>query len=129
MLSDGEIVFHADYAEVCLATQVNLERVLATSCLVFDDLSLQKPHVLWDCRGTQVGLTSADLRVIANYARMRRAGRSFGRAGLLVDVDVAYGLARVLQVFADNPSYEVMVFRDETQARAWVQEGIRPPES
>ena len=62
MLSDGEIVFHADYAEVRLATQVNLERVLATSCLVFDDLSLT---------GTTIVMMESSARRSFNLAQKR----------------------------------------------------------
>lgn len=87
-------------------------------------------RVLWDLRGAEVtGLDGRDLRRIATHpARFGPEGRvRRGRRALLVDSDVAYGLARMLDSYKQLESgldgYQTMGFRDVEQALLWLAGG------
>jgi hypothetical protein len=75
-----------------------------------------------DMRGATAGLTSDELRQIADVVKNSPKTVSGARRALLVGSDFMYGLYRMFAAFASDGSVEYQVFRDEKLAFAWVEE-------
>jgi hypothetical protein len=45
-----------------------------------------------------------------------------GKTAIIVDQDFMYGLARMFETLAEPLPYEIRVFRDDANARDWLQE-------
>jgi hypothetical protein len=83
------------------------------------------PLVLWDfSRGSMRVMTSQDLRAIATRAAPFTDVRRGGRTAILCPRDVDFGLGRMFQAFVEilAAPFDLMVFRDSDEARAWLME-------
>jgi hypothetical protein len=76
-----------------------------------------------DMRQATVGLTTDELRQIADTVKSSPKVISGARRALLVATDLMYGLYRMFAAYASDGSTEYRVFRDEKQALAWLEEG------
>lgn len=84
--------------------------------------------VLWDFRaGSLARISPGELKMIAEkgapYADRRRGGRT----AVVCSKEADYGLSRMFQTFARlaHIPFEINVFRDVTEAREWLNSGIR----
>lgn len=70
---------------------------------------------------TEPELSSRDLRLLARALREERPKNApHGRTAIVAPSDLAFGLARMTQVFMeDNPS-DVQVFHGEVEATEWL---------
>ncbi|HEY1719280.1 MAG TPA: hypothetical protein VGH42_13435 [Verrucomicrobiae bacterium] len=75
-----------------------------------------------DMRGATAGLTSDELRQIADVIKNSPKAVNGARRALLVSTDLMYGLYRMFAAFASDGTTEFRVFRDEKLARAWIGE-------
>ncbi len=75
--------------------------------------------ILGDARRVEeVRVTSAGIESLMKFTRDRQfQGR---RLGLVATSDVVYGMARMYQIRREDSSYEVAVFREIEEARAWI---------
>jgi hypothetical protein len=83
------------------------------------------PLVLWDfSRGSMRVMTSEDLRAIATQAAPYTDVRRGGRTAILCASDVDFGLGRMFQAFVEilAAPFDLMVFRDPGEARAWLMQ-------
>lgn len=64
--------------------------------------------------------TSADVRQIAEYLLGRAEVLKGMEAAVVVSQAVAYGMARMLQAFADHPDFNIAVFYDLDEAKQWL---------
>jgi len=76
-----------------------------------------------DMRGATAGLTSDELRQIAETVKSSPKVVSAARRALLVGSDLMYGLYSMFAAFASDGTTEYQVFRDEKKALAWLEEG------
>jgi hypothetical protein len=75
-----------------------------------------------DMRGATAGLTSDELRQIADAVKSSPKTVKDARRALLVSTDLMFGLYRMFATFASDSSIEYQVFRDEKLAHAWIEE-------
>ncbi len=75
---------------------------------------------LWDLRECEFTLNSDELMELASIARSRDPEQ--GRGAVLVGKDLTFGLLRIYQAFRESESNDVMEFRDEDEAIAWVRQ-------
>ena len=76
---------------------------------------------LWDMRGLVQGPdTSPEIRETAAMVRRRPDPWSGSRVAILVDRDLDYGIARMFKAYADGVDIRYRIFRDESDARAWL---------
>lgn len=75
-----------------------------------------------DMRNAQAGLTSDELRQIAETVKNSPKVVTHTRRALLVNSNLMYGLYRMFATFVSDGTTEYQVFRDEQLARAWIEE-------
>lgn len=73
----------------------------------------------FDARGTGPDLDTQDLRSIVEMLRELSAGKSLGRTAVLVSNDVGFQAASKFAELSEG-LLPVRVFRDEEEARAWL---------
>lgn len=78
---------------------------------------------LIDLRGVTKLLTTEDTGRLAQTIKStpNLVGRS--RRALLVGSDLSYGMYRMFEALVSGGNAEYRVFRDETEAREWLEEG------
>jgi hypothetical protein len=75
---------------------------------------------LWDFRNSNFNLTKEELEQVA--AQASSADSRPGKVAMLVKGDLAFGLARMYEMYRNSELTEVEVFRDESEALAWLGE-------
>ncbi len=74
-----------------------------------------------DLRRADVNLERAEIRSIADAARLGDARQGQRQIVFLVGSDAAFGIARVLMVMRESCTVTQNVFRDFDRARAWLK--------
>jgi hypothetical protein len=77
--------------------------------------------VLLDLSGTLTLPTPAKLRVVSDEIGRVRSRVGFGNCAIVVDREALYGIARMFEVFASGRFHATQVFRDRTEAEAWLE--------
>ena len=75
---------------------------------------------LWDYRNADFKLEKGELERVSRQAS--KADGEPGKVAMLVNQDLAFGLARMYEVYRESVSTRVEVFRDESKAVAWLLE-------
>jgi hypothetical protein len=75
-----------------------------------------------DMRNATAGLSSDELRQIAEVVKNSPKVVAHTRRALLVGSSLMYGLYRMFATFVSDGTTEYRVFSDEQLARAWVEE-------
>jgi hypothetical protein len=82
---------------------------------------LENLRVLWDLRSGTIGhLRSSDLRRIAEHESEKRPDLPQSRVAYLVEQQVDFGMARMLNAFLEDEPLEDRIFRDSEAAWAWL---------
>jgi len=82
---------------------------------------LENLRVLWDLRNGTIGhLRSSDLRRVAEHEAEKRPNLPQSRVAYLVEQQVDFGMARMLNAFLKDEPLEDRVFRDSEAAWAWL---------
>ena len=99
--------------------RLTLEEVYAKS-----DFSAEH-NVVWDIREADVSsFTAQDINEVAMFVAEHWGGRDTPRAALVVASDFDFGLARMYEASVSDDRYRsVQVFRDMTEAVAWIAGG------
>ena len=78
-------------------------------------------HRLWDFRESDLTeWSSDDMRSFADFSRSAGPAAGITRVAALVSRDVDYGPSRMYEVLAASPTMQYRVFRDESEAEAWL---------
>jgi len=82
-------------------------------------------NVVWDIREADVSaFTTQDINDVAAFVAEHWGGESTPRAAMVVASDFDFGLARMYEASVSDDRYRrVQVFRDMTEAVAWVSGG------
>jgi hypothetical protein len=75
---------------------------------------------LWDYRNADFKLDKGELERVSYQAS--KADGEPGKVAMLVNQDLAFGLARMYEVYRESAFTRVEVFRDESKAVAWLLE-------
>ena len=80
---------------------------------------------LWDLREAQLETISVEAvqRLVAFVAKHSEA-RGEGRAALVAESDVAFGICRIYEAFASALPTDVRAFRRLEEATEWLTEGL-----
>ena len=81
--------------------------------------------VVWDFRKARFDLCSSDIHEIAQFILSHQPATPPSRVAFVTRRDVDFGLARMFEVFREDPHTEFRVFRDYDEAVGWA----RPLES
>ena len=73
---------------------------------------------LWDYRNADFKLEKGELERVSHQAS--KADGKPGKVAMLVNQDLAFGLARMYEVYRESSFTRVEVFRDESKAVAWL---------
>jgi hypothetical protein len=79
------------------------------------------PGIIDMCNAT-AGLSSDELRQIAEVVKNSPKVVAHTRRALLVSTDLMFGLYRMFATFASDGSMEYQIFRDKKPAYAWIEE-------
>ena len=105
-----------------------------TNVLTFDALSSvvntfysgdPTKHVLWDMIDTtDVRLTSAEVKAIANLRSRYEGKRASGKTAIVVKKDLHFGLSRMfeLESSVQQVPFPIMVYRSIEKAYKWLEE-------
>lgn len=69
----------------------------------------------------QLAVTPDDLRALAAFDHKHAAVLSEHKLALLVPNDYVFGMARMYQLLSESGGDNVMVFREEGEARRWLE--------
>jgi hypothetical protein len=74
-----------------------------------------------DGRGiTEMGVSAEEQRTLASVAESMSQALKGGRVAMVAVDDLSYGVFRMWELQREGLGYSVHVFRDFTEARAWV---------
>jgi len=76
---------------------------------------------VWDFREAQFALSSSDVRAIARFIVSRQPATAPLRVAFIAPRDVDFGLARMFEVFREDPRTDFRVFRDYDEAVRWAR--------
>jgi hypothetical protein len=86
-------------------------------------------HRLWDCRDATVTWSNADVQALVELFQRYAAAHTTGRAAFVMGSPAAYGIVRMMQIYAEiaglPPNLEVFSSLDE--ALAWLGVRGEPP--
>jgi hypothetical protein len=102
--------------------ELTLEEIAADIAGLTSDPSF-RPDMprLFDLRGVTKLLTADEMARLAQTLRSSPGSKPSRRA-LLVGSDLSFGMFRMFTALADGGDVENRVFRDEAEARAWVEQ-------
>ncbi|MBN2310167.1 MAG: STAS/SEC14 domain-containing protein [Candidatus Hydrogenedentes bacterium] len=90
----------------------------------FDLPEYPERNDLWDLRGTVMtrAIDSDSLSLIVEFISAEFPAESHHRkTALVVDTDLAFGIARMFQMLGDELPFEVEIFKDAAEAVAWLE--------
>ncbi len=73
-----------------------------------------------DLRYCSIDLHSADIKKIADLIITYSARIGPSKTAVVVSHDAVYGMTRMFQVFVDNTSLDIAIFRDLKKALQWL---------
>ena len=73
----------------------------------------------WDFRDAQFDLSTPNVRGIAQFVLQHQPEPPPARVAFVTRRDVDFGMARMFEVFREDPRTEFRVFRDYDQALRW----------
>jgi len=76
---------------------------------------------IWDFREAEFDLSAPDARGLAQFVLERQPETPPERVAFVTQRDVDYGMARMFEVFREDPLTEFSVFRDYDEALSWVR--------
>ncbi len=78
--------------------------------------------ILWDLRNATFSLATDEVTDLAQFAKSRSTLGRGARMAFVVGGELEFGLARMFEVFRQQPGLEIRVFRRIEEATAWVQD-------
>jgi hypothetical protein len=76
---------------------------------------------VWDFREAQFVLSCSDTQEIAKFIFHNQPATPPLKVAFVIQRDVDFGMARVFEVFRQDPSTEFRVFRDYEEAICWAR--------
>ena len=77
--------------------------------------------VVWDFREAQFDMTSSDTQNIAKFILTHQPATPPLKVAFIIQRDFDYGMARVFEVYREDPHTEFQVFRDYEEAISWAR--------
>ncbi len=109
-------------AHLIVEGELTLDEAIIAVRELYEDASFTEPtRLLWDLRAAQVMLSNTEIERFVNFIRINRTqGR--GRAAVVADDDLSFGLSRVYDGLSYDIPVNVEVFRDFDDAINWLEE-------
>jgi hypothetical protein len=94
--------------------------------VVIEEREPVTPDRIIDLRETDTSeIKFNDVFAIAERRRLENLKNPI-KSAFVAKTNVQYGIARTFQSLNDNPQISIRVFREESEARAWLAEGDDP---
>ena len=77
--------------------------------------------VVWDFREAQFDVTTSNVRRIAEFVLRRQPAIPPAKVAFVTQRDVDFGMARMFEVFREDPRTAFRVFRDFDEAVSWAR--------
>ena len=77
--------------------------------------------VVWDFREAQFDMSSSDTRNIAQFILTHQPATAPSKVAFVTQRDVDFGMARVFEVYREDPRTSFWVFRDYEEAICWAR--------
>ncbi len=109
-------------ATLTVSGDVPLNEAIEVTEGLYRDPRFQEPtRVLWDLREGSFNWEASEIRIFADFVKRSR-GSGRGRAAILTPSTVEFGQGRMLEVYTEDTSVEVRVWRGHAEARNWLLE-------
>ena len=82
---------------------------------------------VWDFREAHFDLSSPDVQGLAQFILRNQPTAPPSKIAFVTQRDVDFGMARMFEVFRQDPSTEFRVFRDYDEALSWARSGESDP--
>jgi len=109
----------SDSVRIVFHDKVSRREILAAIVELSVDGTFRWSHRLWDFRGCKLLLQGEDFRHLGERAKALQSGED--RVVILVDSDLAYGIARIQQVYREDDRTRYRVVRDEAEAVSFLR--------
>lgn len=107
--------------------ELTLAEVLAALGEVYSDPAYKSPsRSLWEMKDAHPKLDGDDVLSVVNFVRTHRPSGE-GRAAIVAERDLAFGLSRMYELLADDQRVATRVFREVERARQWLLEDEPEP--
>ena len=80
---------------------------------------------VWDFREAEFDISPSEIREVAELVADRQPAPPPARVAWVTHRDVDFGLARMYEIFREDPRTEFRVFRDYEEAVSWAR-SLRP---
>lgn len=77
--------------------------------------------VVWDFRDAQFDMSSSDTKKIARFILTRQPATPPLKVAFVTQRDFDFGMARMFEVYREDPHTEFKVFRDYEAALSWAR--------
>jgi len=107
--------------------ELTRDEILAAIEQVYRDSAYRSPwRALWEMIGATPALSGEELRALVAHVKANRPADT-GKIAIVATKDVAFGMARMFELFASDEKLETRVFRDSESARQWLAtDGAEP---
>jgi hypothetical protein len=107
-----------------LTGDLDVEEIIAGLIRVLEDDDFETGMSgITDLRGLKWESDQEDLRKLAGFMVEHRDRIGHSRTAVVVGGDRAYGMTRMFEVFSEQSSLDISVFRDIERAREWILRG------
>lgn len=113
--SPGDLIVVEAIGEVPVEAYVDLWNEM-----IADERISPGPRILADFRKVEVRRSGAEVRSVAATVHRFQAFVEGGRMAVIADQPASFGLARMYESLVEPTAFEVRVFRDPDEARAWI---------
>ena len=77
--------------------------------------------VVWDFREAQFDISSSDTQNIAQFIFTQQPATPPSKVTFVIQRDLDFGMARVFDVYREDPRTEFQIFRDFEEAVCWAR--------
>ena len=85
-----------------------------------DDRIQNAPRILADFREIELSRSGADIRRVALGSKRFHAFMLGGSQAVVATQEASFGMARMYEALLEGTGFEIEVFRDLEEARAWI---------
>ena len=90
-----------------------------------ENIQIQRYQIIDFTNCTSFELSSNDMQQIAKIDKEASETNPNIIIAIIATTDVAFGMSRVYEAYADETGFDIMVFRNSEDAEAWIQEKLK----
>ena len=112
---------------VTLEGKVTLEDIKSGAAEAYSEKNIptHKYQIIDFTNCSSFDLSSSDMQEIARIDIAASETNSDIKIAIVAPTDVAFGMSRLYEVYADETGFDIMVFRNAKDAETWIQEKLK----